>query len=492
MEHYAKRLEAQKADYVIAIDVSGSMLNHKSIVEPALSSFIDALPEGDYLSIIKFGAKAEEFGLSGKVDKSTRDGFKQSLIKIYERDEAFARSTNIFTMCEAVLAQMSRPGGNDLKYIFMFTDFIDTSGKQESEYQKLGERVAAMAKMNTIRAFAMQLPGGNGEGRDIPKVRCVFPNLQTIDVENSTQLNSWFEGQKAEISKVRLKDLIRGDFDKWYSENKITAELSIDFNRGLNLNYIVDSEVVPAFVNGVVVQSCEPVNKSNNIEKVVISMDTTIYKGRNISEKIGYLESFNSALFQKGTKVTMTTTYRPLFTMAEKEGEPSFANEIRTLELEEDLTRTVELSAENNFVLGWNIWLVCALLLLLLIFLYFFVKMTVLPYKLNKVKVDVDTVPKTQVALGHEFKNEVSHLFGKDGVELPQAKYLLKVYGRRGVPIFVPRSIFFEVVEKPNNVNFTFSKGSDNIPSLKSKVKINDTVKIQQGSNIYTFTIKNV
>ena len=489
MEQYGKRLEAQKADYVIAIDVSNSMLRHKEIVEPALSSFIDALPDGDHLSIIKFGRKAEEFGLSGKVDQSTREGFKQTLSRIYVRDPEFVNSTNIYAMCETILAQMSRLGGNDLKYIFMFTDFIDLSGRQDNAYQILGDRVAGMAQTNTIRAFAMQLPGGNGEGRDIPKVRLVFPNLQIIDVDNSSQLNSWFEGQKAKISEVRLKDLIRGDFGKWYSENKMPLDLAIGLDKSLRIKYKVD-DVVPAFVNGFMLQQCEPVSQSNNVEKIIIKHDT-IFKGRDVSAKIGYLKFYKKNLIQKNTKATVAVTMRPTFTTGDKEGEPSFANEIRKLGLETDLLRSSELTAENDFVLGWSIWLTCALLLLLLVFLYYFVKMTVLPHRLNKVKVEVETVPSTNdQQYGHTFNKEVSYLFGKEGEILPSAKFVLRVRGRRGFPVFVPRSIVFEVIEKTDQVNFSFSKGDVNIPSLKSKAKIDETITIQQGSNIYTFTLR--
>ena len=487
MEQYGKRLEAQKADYVIAIDVSGTMMQHKDLVLPALNSFIDALPEGDFLSIIKFGAKAEEFGLSGKVDKGSRDNFKTSLAKIYEKDPAFIYSTDLYAMSDAIMGQLSRPGSNDLKYVFMFTDFIDESSHPASEWEALSARVNAMSKTNTVRAFAMQLPGSSS-GRDIQKERNVFPNLQTINVDNASKLNEWFEGQKADISKTRLKDLIRGDFDKWYSENNIKTELSIGLDHKLSLKYEVDGDVVPAFVNGLILSSCELVAQSNNIEKVEYAPDS-VYKGRSVSAKIGSLAFFSSSLIQKNPKVTMAVTYRPLFTMAEKEGEASFANEIRNLELEDDLMRTEELTAERAFAFGWNIWLVCGLALLLLVFLYFFVKMTVLPYKLNNVKVVATTTSDGQ-SYTHQFNKEKSFLFGTKGIVLPQANFVLKVHGRRGFPIFVARSIAFSIVEKPQNVQLSFFKNNANIPSLSSTVKMDDTIRIQQGGVSYVFKLR--
>ncbi len=491
MEQYGKRLEALKADYIIAIDVSGTMArNHKETVVPALQKFLGSIPDGDYVCILKFGTVTKEAGLSGQISQGNRGSFQETLDHIYEKDDDCYKWTNLCNMLEAVNERMNRPGHNDLQYIFMFTDFVEEPVSAKAKWDEIATAMKSTLQRNMVLPFAMQLTGADA-GKDIPKVRSVLSNLRIININSSSELNAWFEDQKADISKSRLKDLIMSDFDKWYSDNKITTELAIGLNGGLKLKYDVDGEVVPAFVNGFWLAQCEPVSQSNNVEKIIIKHDS-LYQGRDVTAKIGHLKFFKKSLIQRNTKATLSVTMRPTFPTGDKEDEPSFANEIRNLGLETDLLRNMELSAENNFVIGWNLWLVGALLLLLLVFLYYFIKMTVLPHKLNKVKVDVDTVPQSQVVLGHEFKNEVSHLFGKDGVVLPQAKFLLKVYGRRGFPIFVPRSIIFEVVEKPGNVIFTFSKGSDNIPSLKSKVKIDDTVKIQQGSNIYTFTIKNV
>lgn len=489
MEQYGKRLEALKADYVIAIDVSGTMDHYRETVVPALQEFLGSIPDGDYVCILKFGTVTKEAGLSGQISQSNRASFQQTLDQIYERDNDCFYQTNICKMLEAVHSRMSRPGHNDLQYVFMFTDFVEDANSTDADWSSIAAKMKAASQKNIVLPFAMQL-NGSGAGRDIPKVQKVLSNLRVININSASELKAWFEEQKADISASRLKDLIRGDFDQWYSEGKIQLNLAIGLDKNLRLKYKVD-DAVPAFVTGFFLDTCEIVKQSSSIEKVTIKTDSS-YKGRNISEKIGFLKFFNKQPWQKNVSITANVSYRPMFVMSEKEDEPSFANEIRKLGLDQELTRTIELPAEKAFVIGWNIWLACALLVVLLVFLFFFVKITVLPHKLNKVKVDVDTVPQTQVALGHEFKNEVSHLFGKNGVMLPQAKFLLKVYGRRGFPIFVPRSIFFEVVEKPDKVNFTFSRGSDNIPSLKSKVKIDDTVKIQQGSNIYTFTIKNV
>ena len=488
MEQYGKRLEALKADYVIAIDVSGTMNNYQETVVPALQDFLGSIPDGDYVCILKFGTVTKEAGLSGQINSGNRGSFQETLNHIYDKDNDCFYQTNICKMLESVNERLNRPGHNELQYVFMFTDFVEDASTSSAEWEAVAAKMKATAQRNMLLPFAMQL-NGRDAGKDIPKVRTALPNLRIININSSSELNAWFEDQKADISKSRLKDLIMSDFDKWYSDNKITTELAIGLNAGLKINYDVDGEVVPAFVNGFMLTQCEPVSQSNNVEKINIKHDT-IFKGRNVSAKIGSLKFFKKNLIQKNTKATVAVTMRPTFITGDKEGDPSFANEIRNLGLETDLLRNMELSAENNFVIGWNLWLVGALLLLLLVFLYYFIKMTVLPHKLKNMAVVVTTTSDDNT-YSHQFDNEVSALFGTKGVILPQADFVLKVCGKRGFPIFVPRSIVFEIVQKPQNGQVFYYINNNNIPSLSSKVKPGDSVRIQQGSNSYNFRIKN-
>lgn len=481
MEHYAKRLEAQKADYIITIDVSGSMNQYKDIVVPALNSFLASLPEDDYVSIIKFGTKAEEVGLSGKINKTTIGAFQNTLSHVYDKDPAFSSRTDLAAMCDAVLAQMSRPGGNDLKYVFMFTDFVNEPGSAASSWSELANRVSAIAKNNMVRAFAMQLPGSNS-GRDIQLVRNVYQGLQTISINNSAQLNEWFEGQKAEISKVRLKDLIKGDFDQWYNEGNIAMALKIALNKSLKLKYNVDGKV-PAFVNGFIVTACEPLSQSSNVEKVNLTLDSA-YKGRGMSANAGSLKFFNNAIVQRNVNVAATLTYRPMFTMADKDNDASFANDIRKLGLEEDLTRTVELPAESGLVAGWNLWMAALALILLVLILYIIFAFIIIPYRINNIRVTVTGIGGKKET--YDFKKENSHLFGKKGTKLEQADFVVKIKGG------MCHSINFIVEEKPQTSNLTLLKDNSGISSMKCKIKVGETITLKQGLISFEFKINNI
>jgi hypothetical protein len=384
-------------------------------------------------------------------------------------------------MCDAVLAQMSRPGGNDLKYVFMFTDFVNEPGSAASSWSELANRVSAIAKNNMVRAFAMQLPGSNS-GRDIQLVRNVYQGLQTISINNSAQLNEWFEGQKAEISKVRLKDLIKGDFDQWYSEGNIKMDLRIALNKNLKLKYNVDGNV-PAFVNGFIASACEPQSQSSNVEKVSLAMDSS-YKGRDLSVTVGSLKFFNNALVQRNVSTTVTLTYRPMFTIADKDGDASFANDIRKLDLEEALTRTVELPSESALVVGWNLWLAALALVILVLIAYLLFAFVLIPYRINNIRVTAIGVGGKKETF--DFKKENSHQFGKKGTKMEQADFVAKIKGG------MFHSISFIIEEKPLTSELTMLKNNSSIPSMKCKIKVGETIKLNQGMVSFEFKINNV
>lgn len=488
MEQYGKRLEALKADYVIAIDVSGTMNKYKETVVPALQEFLGSIPDGDYVCILKFGTVTKEAGLSGQINQGNRASFQQTLEQVYERDNDCFYQTNICKMLEAVHSRLSRPGHNDLQYVFMFTDFVEDANSTDADWSSIAAKMNAASQKNIVLPFAMQLNGA-GAGRDIPKVHNVLSNLRVININSASELNSWFEEQKTDISVSRLKDLIRGDFGQWYSEGKIQLGLTIGLDKNLRLKYKVD-DGVPAFVSGFFLDTCEIVKQSSSVEKVTVKTDSS-YKGRNISEKIGSLKFFNKWPWQTNVSVTANVTYRPMFVMSEKEDEPSFANDIRKLGLDQELSRTVELPAKSGLVIGWNIWLVAALLLLLLVFSYYFGKMTVLSHKLKGVVVSITNVGDKSVTTYTFNKNEQSHLFGAKGTDtvINQAGFIVEVYGRRGFPIFMPRAIMFKVVQVPPQ-GLVIYKNNRNVTKTPIKIELGDMLNLKQGIITFNMLIK--
>ena len=78
-EKFGTRAQAQKADYVIALDVSGSMNRFRDTVIGNVSSFLEALPDGDYVSILTFGTDVKIAGVPTEVNPGSRAAIREAL-----------------------------------------------------------------------------------------------------------------------------------------------------------------------------------------------------------------------------------------------------------------------------------------------------------------------------------------------------------------------------------------------------------------------------
>ena len=218
---------------------------------------------------------------------------------------------------------------------------------------------------------------------------------------------------------------------------------------------------------------------------MVFAIDSA-YKGRTIKEKIGKLKFFNKALFQKDVSVTMAVTYRPMFVIAEKEGDPSFANEIRNLGLENDLMRTEELTAEKAFVIGWNIWLFSLCCVLLVAWLFLFVMNTLRRHRLGYLNLLIrDDNGNVQT---HQLLNKRVVTIGANqcDINVPTIASTLVLKGRVGSP--------FSLVKRRVMANCKCTPTSTDHISIGGKLKKNNKfhrLKLQQTASISSLGVLN-
>lgn len=233
---FEREIRDQKADFVIAVDVSGSMRNHRNIVVPALETYFRSLPEGDYLSMIKFGTEARVHGIPGELNSETLNTLLTYPAEMYVHDNSLFHWTDLYRMAERIADELNRPGGSNLKYVFMFTDFEHDphpSARGREQWEMIRQRVEAENKGNKLMVYALKLRGTN-TGRDLHYIRDIFPGLEEIDISNQQLLNAWFERKKAEIGRERLRVIIERKFDATQtSERFISFHPTIDIEGNL-------------------------------------------------------------------------------------------------------------------------------------------------------------------------------------------------------------------------------------------------------------------
>lgn len=233
---FENEIRDQRADFVIAVDVSGSMLNHQNIVVPALETYFRSLPEGDYLSMIKFGTQARIHGIPGELNRETMNTLLSYPREMYVRDNSLFHYTDLSRMAERIADELNRPGGSNLKYVFMFTDFEHDphpSARGHEQWEIIRQRVEAENKGNKLMVYALKLRGTN-TGRDLHYIRDIFPGLEEIDISNQQLLNAWFERKRAEIGRERLRVIIERKFETTNNlKNYISFQPTIDIEGNL-------------------------------------------------------------------------------------------------------------------------------------------------------------------------------------------------------------------------------------------------------------------
>lgn len=105
---FREELENTATHYIIAVDVSGSMVKYNNLVTPMLQAFAMALPDGEQVSVIPFGTDAKE-NTPGLCNKMESDAQRQilcnALSSLYINDSytpEFKRNTDIHKAVSAI------------------------------------------------------------------------------------------------------------------------------------------------------------------------------------------------------------------------------------------------------------------------------------------------------------------------------------------------------------------------------------------------------
>lgn len=250
MQKFGKELEGQRADYIFAIDVSGTMNKYQETVVPALGEFFKSLQTGDYVSIIKFGGEAtNEVGSAGKIEPETIKNLISYAGHLYDKPttayerEKYFRYTDLENMLRYLATDMKQIDRSHLKFVFIITDFIhdpSSSRKGKEDWNGIAKRFATEQAGNDVYVFALQLPGS---GRDLEKVRSVFPksfNFNHVPITSGSALSDWFTQRKNAILLDKFYALINHKIQP----EKFFIEPSLDIDGNLKLGIFWNSNPV--------------------------------------------------------------------------------------------------------------------------------------------------------------------------------------------------------------------------------------------------------
>jgi len=218
---FKSEVGGQKARYVFAIDISNSMKPYEAAVKANLQNFVNALPDGDFVTIIQMASMQE---IRSIVDNQSVNASTRKLILSYISGLKFNKEgSDGFTMTSKIIEAMNQTGSSDdMKYVFMFTDFEywtkeNQFNKNAVQWASLGKKING--KDGFLRVCGLELfqnGGANIRKEAVYKdeLQQIFGKVEYVGGDNSSFLNTWFNNTKANILSDRLKYVLKRKTEK--------------------------------------------------------------------------------------------------------------------------------------------------------------------------------------------------------------------------------------------------------------------------------------
>lgn len=358
MEKFGDELKTQKANYLFAIDVSGTMNKYESIVVPAMSQFVESLTDGDNVNIIRFGTEAKvSLGGFSDITAETKTALKQYIQTLYKKDVDLYSNTDLNLLLEEINKQLQIQK-NNLTFIFILTDFINDPAKGKALLSDQlcdthRSHLKARAIGHSMYMYALQLPvtGNNHLGLFRKAIPEDF-HFEEFSITSPTALKNWFDRKKAEISLDKFRAIVQRQ--KQDTQFSIDPKIDIDGNLQLDVKWKPNR-----LFETISLDEVQLLNANSNF-----SLDVSKQIPKTISE--------DKATIEVGKIRHTTIGFHPWKGQIEATGSfpTAYDSELDKLEIGKG---DVVANAETNnllFTFWLPLWLSALLLLLLIIYLW--------------------------------------------------------------------------------------------------------------------------
>lgn len=416
MQKFGDELSEQRADYIFAIDVSGTMAKYRETVVPALDEFFNSLQNGDYVSIIKFGGEASnDVGSAGEIGPSTVSSLIECAGHIYDKPstkyerEKYYNWTDLDNMLHYVAKDMQQVGRNHLKFVFIITDFVHDPApdrRGHEDWQGVANKFATEQADNDVHVFALQLPGG---GRDLEKVRNVFPRqfgFNPVPITSGQALSDWFTQRKNAILLDKFIALVSRK--NVPTDLSFAPEMDIDGNLTLSVSWSPNSVYDNIRLDKVTVSSVAS-------SSVGAKLPLTISNPNEILE-LGTVSKDGASLLKPSfRKISGDVSIEGMYDVP-------YLHELRKLGIEPLQVQSSAPVTKTVFFYPLPLWLFCTIVALIILYIILviraFARNSSSFYKINgkfEVKENGAAITERKVAIG------------MDAVEIGQAAAFLPV-----------------------------------------------------------------
>lgn len=225
----AFHIGAIPADFVVVVDVSGSMSTEPPgnppypAVKAAYAQLVAAIAPGDHLSVVTFSTDAQ-LAFDGVIQ--TAQDRTQALAALPPR--ATGPLTDIGAALSETLARLTRPDASQVETVLFMTDgILDASANSpyaspsSPAWKALGQQGQAVARDHLLQSFGVGL--GQGRATDIGLLRGVLPD-PTIVALPPDQLGPFFQEAVEKTQLLKLQQPLQQELTQGGVQSTVTSQ----------------------------------------------------------------------------------------------------------------------------------------------------------------------------------------------------------------------------------------------------------------------------
>ena len=235
-KRYADKLQDRRAHYIFAIDISSSMTAYEKVVRESLVKFVQAVPDGDQITIIVMSDENRTNYLDMTKCITLNPELRNSIIQTVSGNEfRFMRNgdpndgSDGFTMTRKVLEAMNVVNSSDLTFAYLLTDFEYWTHK--NRYNKNNEDWASLKPMLTDKHRGMLCKYGieltfnsvqHPEAVFKSELDNIFGPLEYQQAASAQMLSQWFGHIINDIQAHKINAMLKADWKELIENSNIT------------------------------------------------------------------------------------------------------------------------------------------------------------------------------------------------------------------------------------------------------------------------------
>lgn len=237
---YGTQLGNQKAHYVFVLDISSSMLPYETIEKQNLLKFVDAVPDGDQITIIRMAdEKHTDFvnmfkciTLEPNVRQALRTTVQSPGFQFLKNGDPRDGSDG-FKTASLIVEAINTVGSNELTFIYLFTDFEYWThtykyNKNGVDWQSLVGKVPDSYRQGMCK-FGIELATNSIKHPEAifkPEMDRIFGTIHYQPVTSAAVLSQWFGHIITNVMAYKLNASLKKEWNSLIDTLSIETDIN--------------------------------------------------------------------------------------------------------------------------------------------------------------------------------------------------------------------------------------------------------------------------